>query len=155
MNNAITFPVALAPGRQQLDAVSQVLEEVLGTKIDLSEVFRPVKDGEESVVYWWRTASAEVIRGKVAFQYVQMQLVFKPKEGKMQIDFMCLPEGQKRQGKGRRVLDTILEVCRQLGYSRINIEVIEGSFPFWLRVGFRQLDPNRTSFPQPMFYDLN
>ncbi|NPV90498.1 MAG: hypothetical protein HPY50_06975 [Firmicutes bacterium] len=154
MNHAITFPAALAPGRQQMDEISQVLEEVLGTKIDVTEFNRPVKDGVGSVVYWWRTASADIIRGKVAFQYVQLQMVFKPVVGRMQIDFLCLPEGQKRQGKGKRVLDTIIGIGRRLGYSRIDIEAIEGSFAFWKAVGFRQLDVNRTSFPQPMFYDL-
>jgi predicted N-acetyltransferase YhbS len=154
MNPTITYPAALAPGSQQVDSVTQVLEESLGTKIDVTETHRSEKGKEGCVVYWWRTASADVVRGKVAFQYVQLQLVFRPFTGKAQIDFLCLPEGQKRQGKGRRVLKTILDVCRQLGYTRISIEVIEGSFPFWLKMGFKQLDSSRTSFPQPMFYDL-
>lgn len=153
MNCTVPINNAVFPAPVHIDAISQVLEETLGTLIDASEIPRKEKN-DESSVYWWRTASAEIIRGKAAFQYVQLQIVFTPATSKMQIDFLCLPDGQKGKGKGQIIMGVIKEVGRQLGYKTIYIESIEGSFNFWLKVGFKQIDPGRTSYPRPMTYNL-
>ena len=154
MSSALPLNAARMPTTKHIEAITGVLQEALGTPIDVNEVPQKERNGEP-VVYWWRTAAADVIRGRAAFQYVQLQIRFFPALQKLQIDFLCLPESQKRQGKGRRVLDTIARIGRELGYKEIFIEAIEGSYPFWLKVDFEPVDLKRTSFPRPMVRKLD
>jgi len=144
---------AHVPEEVDILEITRALEENLGTKVDVNLV--PTRNPSvTSVTYWWRTATHGMMRGREAFQFVQLQIEFDNTQELMQIDFLCLPEIQKGTGKGRAVVDTIKRVGQRLGYKKIVIDSIEGSYMFWLRVNFIPTDPFRTSFPRHMVHSL-
>jgi len=147
MNN---MPAAGKPEPHHVAAITNVLSEVLNMDIEVKLVAERKKDGADSQIYWWKTAAEEVVRGKSHYQVVQLQIEFFPLTRRVVIDFLCLPEEQKRKGKGRQIVERLLALFQSMGYEAVYLESQESSYPFWLKVGFAPSDPRRTSFPRAM-----
>ncbi|NLK51232.1 MAG: GNAT family N-acetyltransferase [Syntrophomonadaceae bacterium] len=146
---------ALLPLTTHLEEITQLLRQTLNTPIAMT----PVRKKEEldflTRAYWWRTDTTNpVVRGQQAFKFVQLQIEFDSGRQVVIIDFLCIPEEQKGQGKGKIIVNKIIEMARVLGYVSINIEAQETSVPFWQRVGFMALEPTSTRFPKAMFYSV-
>lgn len=149
-----TLAVACKPEPHHIAAITKTLSEVLDMEIEVKLVAERKKEGVDSQIYWWKTATEGVVRGKSHYQVVQLQIEFFPLTRRVVLDFLCLPEEQKRKGKGRQIVGKILALVREMGYEAVYLESQESSYPFWLKVGFVPSDPRRASFPRAMVYWL-
>jgi len=146
---------ALLPMTTHLEEITKTLRQTLDTPIALN----PVKKKEQvdflSRTYWWRTDTTNpIVRGQRSFKNVQLQMEFDVGEKKVVIDFLCIPDAYKGQGKGKMIMDKIMDIVKQLGYLTIEIDAQESSVPFWLKVGFEIRNQESSRFPKPMLYRL-
>lgn len=146
---------ALLPMTTHLEEISNILRQTLDTPIAMNPVNKKEQVDFLSRTYWWRTDTTNpVFRGQRSFNYVQLQVEFDIGLKTVYIDFLCIPDAQKGQGKGKKIMDKIIEITRMLGYTCIKIDAQESSVPFWLRVGFKALDPTSSRFPKAMVFLL-
>ena len=146
---------AFLPMTTHLEEITNILRQTLETPIAMN----PIKKKEQvefyTRTYWWRTDTTNpIVRGQSSFSNVQLQMEFDIQEKKMVIDFLCIPDAHKGQGKGQVIMDKILEIAKQLGYQTVEIDAQESSVPFWLKVGFGICHPESSRFPKAMQYRI-
>ena len=72
----------------------------------------------------------------------------------MDIEFICIPEGERRKGIGKRIFKSISWMVDKLGYKRIVLHSMKASEPFWKAMGFIPVSPQNQNYPRRMYYEL-
>lgn len=141
------------PMTTHLEEITNTLRQNLETPIAMNPIKRREQVDFYTRTYWWRTDTTNpIVRGQGHFSNVQLQMVFDIQDKKVGIDFLCIPDAHKGQGKGQIILDKILQIAKQLGYQAVEIDAQESSVPFWLKVGFEDCQPGSSRFPKAMRY---
>lgn len=139
------------PMTTHLEEISNTLRQTLETPIAMNPIKRREQVDFYARTYWWRTDTTNpIVRGQGSFSNVQLQMEFDIQEKRVGVDFLCIPDAHKGQGKGQVIMDKILEIAKQLGYEMIDIDAQESSVPFWLKAGFEDLHPESSRFPKAM-----
>ncbi len=133
---------AQLPTEEQLETVAEVMRLALDEAFYWRVVHVGLVPGKLSRSYCWERDTSRPLRHQQHYMKVtQLQLRFFFEARMINLEFLCIPEGERRQGIGKKIVECVLQIGRELGYQQVLLHSVKASMPFWLRLGFQPVAP--------------
>ncbi|MGI6648845.1 MAG: hypothetical protein ACOX5W_07235 [Bacillota bacterium] len=155
--------IAKWPTDYHLDQVAETLQSALDEAICWRLVvsgFSKEKNGHipdrslSRIYCWERDASKPLRHQRHYLKVTQLQVKFIAEIQTINIDFLCIPNGERGKGIGKKVVNCLFLIIQELGYNKVLLHSYKSSVPFWTKMGFCPVAPESTIYPKRMFRNL-
>jgi len=146
---------AQLPTEVQLESIAEVIRLALDEAICWRMVHIGLVPGNLSRSYCWERDASRPLRHRQHYlKITQLQLRFFFEAGVMNLEFLCIPEGERRKGIGKRIVQCLFAIVQELGYHQILLHSVKASEPFWLSFGFLPVSSTSEIYPKRMVCNL-
>ena len=133
---------AQLPTEDQLEAIAEVMRTVFDEAICWRVVHIGLVPGKLSRSYCWERDASRPLRHQQHYlKITQLQLRFFFEARVLNLEFLCIPEGERRKGIGKKIIECVFLIGRELGYQQMLLHSVKASMPFWLSLGFQPVAP--------------
>jgi len=133
---------AQLPTEEQLEFIAEVMRQALDEAICWRVVNIGLVPGKLSRSYCWERDTSRPLRHRQHYlKITQLQLRFFFEARVINLEFLCIPEGERRKGIGKKIVESVFQIGRELGYQQVLLHSVKYSMPFWLSLDFKPVAP--------------
>jgi GNAT superfamily N-acetyltransferase len=133
---------AQLPTEEQLDTIAEVMRLALDEAICWRMVNIGLVPGKLSRSYCWERDTNRPLRHQNHYlKITQLQLQFFFEARVVKLEFLSIPEVERRKGIGKKIVESVFQIGRELGYQQMVLHSVKYSMPFWLSLGFQPVAP--------------